>query len=296
MKNIILFILLLPFIATAQPAAVVQLAKQASVKDLQTNLYALASARMEGRFTGSHGDTLASEYIAAWFKKYNLEAPYKNGKSYFQPVILNRAVLTKSEISSSNKTYQQFNDWYIFLNNTYKTALPDSLPVVFAGYGITSGTYSDLAGMDVTGKAVMVMQAQPGDNIPELLAAAERSSISADYLKNLAERGAAAVLVATADFERISGELKRAGASRAYRSASGTANALPRIYISEKMANDLLAQNDITLQALKKNIHDRHHPLSLETKAVLHINLQIDAVRECPYKHLRGSRRNLCGA
>ena len=41
---------------------------------------------MEGRLMASHGDTLASLFIADWFKKNKITAPYENGKGYFQAV------------------------------------------------------------------------------------------------------------------------------------------------------------------------------------------------------------------
>ncbi|MEO5999980.1 MAG: M28 family peptidase [Chitinophagaceae bacterium] len=280
MKALFLFFLLVPFICVSQKAGILQVADEISTTDLQYNLAKLAAPEMEGRLAGSHGDSLASEYIAGWYKKHQLVAPYNKGTSFYQPVPLKKIVIIKGEVNAASENYQQFDDWYIFPGSTHKTVKFDSLPVVFAGFGIESDRYNDLLGIDVEGKAVIIIQAQPSDSIAELLSSATRSTISADYQKNLAVRGAAAVLVVTSDFDRASRALKSAGALRSYRNPATAVNSLPRIYVSEKMVNSILLQNDVSLNSLRINMRRINRPLSFQTKTRIGINLQIDSVKE----------------
>jgi hypothetical protein len=279
MKGFLLF-MLLPFISQSQAPGILNIAKETSTIDLQANVYKLSAPEMEGSFAGSHGDTLASQHIADWFKKNRLLAPYNNGTSYFQSVPLQKISITKSEINAAGKNYQQFNDWYLFPGSTYASIKLNSLPIVFGGYGITSDHYNDLSGEDVEGKVVIIIQVQPADKLSELLATATRSSISSDYLKNLTEKGAAAVLVVTNDFDRSSKALKVSGSLRSYRNPDAVLNPLPRIYVSEKMINELLQQNDVSIQSLMINMRRSHRPLPFLTKASISIDIQIDSVIE----------------
>jgi len=273
-------LLLMPCLCRSQKTDIFQVANEISTNDLQVNVHRLSSPEMEGRLAGTRGDSLAASLITAWFRKYQLMAPYEKGTSYYQRVPLRRIEITKGEITAAGNKYLHFDNWYAFAGSMQKTIRFDSLPVVFGGFGIESDRYNDLLGIDVEGKAVIILQAQPSDSIAELLTSATRSSISADYQKNLAERGAAVILVVTNDFERASRALKTAAAPRAYRNMSTTLNVIPRIYVSEKMVNELLLQNDVSLNSLRINMRRINRPLSFITKNHVGINLQIDSVNE----------------
>jgi hypothetical protein len=273
------FLLLLPLTFQAQTPDILKIANEISISDLHSNVYKLAAPEMEGSFTGTRGDTLAAEHISNWFKKNRLLPPYNNGASFFQSVPLDKILITKAEIRAAGKKYQQFNDWYVFPNSTYKSIKLDSVPVVFGGYGIVSDRYNDLLGENVEGKIVIIVQVQPVDKISEALAKATRSSISSDYLKNLSEKKAAGVLVVTNDFDRSSKALKISGELRSFRNPATVLNPLPRIYVSEKMINELLQPNDVSIQSLLINMRRSHRPLPFLTKAIINIDIQIDSVR-----------------
>jgi|GEM_PF-1018265 len=280
MKGCLLFMLMLPFMLQAQTADILKVANEISLTDLQSNVYKLASPEMEGSFAGSHGDTLAAEYIADWFKKNHLVAPYNNGTGYFQSVPLHKIIITKEDVTVSGKKYRQFDDWYLFPGSTYKSINIHSLPIVFGGYGIVSDRYNDLLGEDVEGKVVIIMQVQAADKVTELLARSTRASINADYLKNLSEKGAAAVLVVTNDFDRSAKALKISGALRAYRNPETVLSPLPRLYVSEKMINELLQRNDVSLQSLMINMRRSRRPLPFLTKATIDIAINIDSIKQ----------------
>ena len=280
MKGIFSIMFLLPFMAGAQPPEILKIANDVSLTDLHSNLYKLASPEMEGSFAGSKGDSLAAQYIANWFKQNKLIAPYDNGTSFFQSVPLDKIIVSKADVFSVGKKFQQFTDWYVFPGSTSRSIKLTSLPVVFGGYGIVSDRYNDLLGEDVTGKVVIIIQGQAVDKFPELLAKSARASISSDYLKNLSDKGAAGVLVVTNDFDKSSGALKISGSLRSYRNPETLLSPLPRIYVSEKMINELLKPNDVSVQSLLINMRRSHRPLPFLTKATIDIDIQIDSIRE----------------
>jgi hypothetical protein len=67
----------------SQSKTIKKIARKVSSDDLKKNIYYLCNESLEGRMTATHGDTLASLYIADWFKKQNLKAPTIMGKITF---------------------------------------------------------------------------------------------------------------------------------------------------------------------------------------------------------------------
>jgi hypothetical protein len=70
----------------AQQKNIENITTSCSTADLKKNLYYLANAKLKGRAMGSHGDTLAANYVAASFKTSGLVAPYNKQRSYFQSI------------------------------------------------------------------------------------------------------------------------------------------------------------------------------------------------------------------
>jgi hypothetical protein len=113
MKKIFFVLLILNKIAVAQPEAIIKIASSISTESLRKNLYYLASDKMEGRLMASHGDTLASMFIADWFKRNKLFAPYQNGKNYFQPIIAYK-VTREGKLIFNNTSFTELEDWIEF--------------------------------------------------------------------------------------------------------------------------------------------------------------------------------------
>lgn len=157
--RILLFILILINAdCFAQPRQIVKIAKNTSLDRLKENLYYLASDKMEGRMFASHGDTLASLYIADWFKKCNLKPTYENGNSYFQTVIVHKRNIEAADMEVNGKTFSKYNGWVTRLG--YKSL--KNIPLVFVGYGVSDSSYNDFENIDVKGKAVVFILARGG--------------------------------------------------------------------------------------------------------------------------------------
>jgi Zn-dependent M28 family amino/carboxypeptidase len=134
--------------------------------NIRGSIQALSSDGFGGRAPASAGEKLATDYIAAQFRRYGL-LPASQG-SFLQPVPLVQitadpdAVLTVSGGTPLALSYG--NDMVVSTPRPQASvALADS-PLVFAGYGIVAPEYkwNDYAGLDVKGKTVVVLVNDPG--------------------------------------------------------------------------------------------------------------------------------------
>lgn len=128
----------------------------------------LASEELEGRGLGSRGNDLAAQYIAGRFQQLGLRTDVCRGGPYqwFEATteVLagpdNRLTLvgpTSAESRAGLRVHAEF------VPLAAGDSVPFDLPLVLVGYGITAGAagYDDYAGVDVRGKAVVVLRHQP---------------------------------------------------------------------------------------------------------------------------------------
>ena len=133
----------------------------------------LASDELKGRANGEEGLERAADYIAEQFKAAGLR-PGGANNSWFQPFDIEAGMTIGDgnaiEIRSQGRTVRlMLGSGYYPLAATPndEPAQPshdyDKLPVVFAGYGISSpsSNYDDYAGLDVKGKAVLIFSHEP---------------------------------------------------------------------------------------------------------------------------------------
>jgi len=151
-----------------------EVASNISPERLQQHVNFLASPALKGRATGTPELNRAAQYIAEQFQKAGLEPAA--GKSYFQkfPVTVgaelgkqNRATIVAPNGSPAiGERKLRLEEDYIPLN--FSDSGEASVPVVFAGYGITAPEYNydDYAHLDVAGKAVIVLRHEPQEDDP----------------------------------------------------------------------------------------------------------------------------------
>ncbi len=133
---------------------------------LRTHLAELASDRYEGRGTGTRGESLAVQYIAAQFRALGL-APGAPDGSYFQPVPLLGA--TPRDVSALTLSAGDARAEYTFVRDftiatdldAERAALDGEL--VFVGYGISNPGYNwdDFKDVDVRGKILLAFVNDP---------------------------------------------------------------------------------------------------------------------------------------
>ena len=132
-----------------------------TVKELEEHVYFLASDSLQGRKPGTPGSKIAAEYIRYNFIKDGLSLMGEDGFQYF-------SVTTSVEPGKENKFLfnggeaifeKDFNLMPFSSNNELEAE------VVFAGYGIEmdhdSVVWNDYNNLDVEGKWVMVLRADP---------------------------------------------------------------------------------------------------------------------------------------
>lgn len=211
-------LLLLATAGAAEKAASSAAAKDTSASQSESRIQAavkyLASDELEGRGVGTHGLDLAADYIARQFAELKLNTHLYNGTPFQNLKVTASVELGKpTEVSliapagkgQAGKTIawklgQDFNPLAIGGGGKF------DLPLAFVGYGITDKDdhYDDYAGIDVQGKAVVIMRHEPQQDNPHSVFDGTKNSPYALYsrkLSNAYEHGAAAVVFCTDEFE-----------------------------------------------------------------------------------------------
>ena len=132
----------------------------------------LASDELQGRGNGSEGLERAAEYIARRFREAGLE-PSGTAGTFFQPFEVVTGVQAlpgqslELNVSGHETEYKLGSDYYPMSFANDGPAIPqETLPLVFAGYGISAPSlnYDDYEGIDVAGKAVLVFSHEPQED------------------------------------------------------------------------------------------------------------------------------------
>ena len=245
-----------------------QSSPQITAAELQKHVKYLASDELEGRRVGSKGANAAADYIAKEMKSYGLK-PIGDKGTYFQNFDFVAGItLLKTnslDLIISGKTVN------LAVDKDYRPlgfSSSDSYSggVVFVGYGIsdTSKKYDDYAGIDVKGKAVMVIRnAPPSDSTKDLgMFAALRYKAS-----KARELGAKALIVVTGPEDSDNDDLMKLS----YDNASGGAGILA-VNITRKTADEILKASGQTIKTLQQGINKTKSPGSI---SLLNVNLQL---------------------
>lgn len=278
MKKYLSFLFLIPAIwscSVAQHATTTQkkYADLITEESSKKHLTILASEEFEGRGTGQPGGRKAAEYVANEFKSYGLTAPV-NG-TYFQPVALVKSLYAAKDFTIAGKAYEFGKDFYAQGDNKLQDYSADE--IVFVGYAIQDDKYNDLQGLDVAGKVVLfINESEPKDQAGNSLV----SGTSADSewarsrfkkMQALVKLNPKMILSTSSQVETM---LQRSGSRlTGGRISLKTANqresgsAAPVITITEKVANDILAKNNTSLEQVKKTISDSKAPHSFVVNA-----------------------------
>ena len=148
----------------------------------------LASPELKGRATGSPELETAAAYIAGQFKSFGLEPV--DGRSYLQafPAELgarlgpaNAFAYSDSGAKQSLKEGRDYEPFTFSTNGKFTGA------VVFAGYGITAKEYNydDYAGVDVTGKMVLILRHEPQEDDPRSVFEGKKLTSHATFLDKM---------------------------------------------------------------------------------------------------------------
>jgi aminopeptidase YwaD len=138
-----------------------QRSQEITSKDLKSDVYYLASDSLQGRKPGTPGGDLASDYIRNQFRACNLKMLADNGFQYFE-IISDVTLGDLNTLAFEGFTGEVKKD---FIPLAYSSSGRLNADVVFTGYGFDidqdSLKWKDFDGVDVRGKWVMILRADP---------------------------------------------------------------------------------------------------------------------------------------
>lgn len=251
--------------------------KKALKSPAQERIYAdisyLASDDLKGRAAETPGLKLAADFIAKRFGQLGLQTDLFDGQpfQYFEITgnpgaspETNKLELTKPDGTKVQLALaDEFQPQAIGSNGQF------SAPLVFAGYGITANEenfkYDDYEGLDVKGKAVLVIRKQPKPAQATGPFAGTQPSQYAFFTSkesNAASHGAAALILindAASEKESPGTLLPVAGAGN-----SPDGDKIPTFFISRSMAEAWLKESGKSLVDIEAAIDEKLQPQSFE--------------------------------
>lgn len=165
----------------------------------------LASGDLEGRGNGSRGLESAAEYIAARFREAGLE-PAGDAGTYFQRFEMTTGMSLEpgnSVTLRSGRTAVAFDvgrDYEIVSTSGAQPSAEETVPVVFAGYGISAPAlrYDDYTSIDASNKAVLIFTHEPQETDPRSVFEGQTNTVHATMMRKVEvarKNGAKAILV-----------------------------------------------------------------------------------------------------
>jgi Peptidase family M28 len=232
----------------------------------------LSSPEFEGRGTAQPGGDRAAQYLADRFKALGLKPAGENG-TYLQPIKFKSSeVLMDSAVTIGDAALKHGTD-YVLLPPYTAPEVDATSDVVFVGYGVVSEDLKrdDLAGLDLKGKVVVLLNGQPTE-VDQ--GAWRRASNPQARGLNLFGRGAAALIVGNAGssgqpFETIANYLSRRRVSLA--SAPEPPFKIPPVMLASDAAMEkIFAGSEMTYaQTLEKAKTGANVSRSLQKQAKL---------------------------
>ncbi len=174
----------------------------------------LASDELEGRGVGTQGLNLAADYIAQQFREIGLKTELFDGQPFQKFTMVTGANLgepnTLALVGPASESAEPRRIELKLGESFTPMAIGGSgkfnLPIVLVGYGITGKQekYDDYEGVDVQGKAVVVLRHEPQQANPHSVFDGTKNSQHAPFrrkVSNAYEHGAAAVIFCNDDFD-----------------------------------------------------------------------------------------------
>lgn len=241
--------------------------------ELKEHLFIYASDEFEGRETGQPGQKKAIAYLKKQYETLNIPAAQANG-DYFQKVPLEIGKVPVGDISINGNTYELGKDVL-----TFTSAEGNPKEIIYVGYGVEEGDYSDYTGLDITGNVLLIKSGEPmNEDGTYLLSGSEEKSAWSNMSEAMGKKtalafskGAEGVLYYDSQnfprFKRYFDYMKTNNSGRMGLAAETSDNFI--VLLNEKAAKDI-----------KSNINDNHTPSSLNVNiemAVKSANDKIDS-------------------
>jgi len=228
--------------------------------ELLNHIKYLASDSLRGRMTGSAGDSLAAEFIKKELTSYGMIPLSGDGLQRFKVTV--RVIPGKSNALSINGiNYTSEKD---FMPLAFSSNAGLESEVIFAGYGFNingdSLKWNDYKGIDVKGKWIMILRADP-----------ETENTKSPFIPFSSDRDKALL----AKDMGASGVLMVSGPEFDAQDAFETLNSgdysvdIPVLRIKKEVADIILSKSKTTIAALEKKLNDTRKPFGFSTKVTV---------------------------
>lgn len=240
-----------------------------TTSELLGHIKYLSSDSLKGRLTGSVGDSLAAEYIKNQLASYGMTPLTGDGLQRFK---VTRRIKAGKEnaiiINGQNYTPEKDFMPMAFSSNSGMVA-----ELVFAGYGFNingdSLKWNDYKGIDVKGKWVMILRADPeseNNKSPFITFSGDR-----DKVLMAKDMGAAGVLMVSGPLFDQQDTIEPLG-------TEGFSVGIPAIRIKRRVADAILLNSKNTIASLEKKLNDSRKPYSFSSKII--VSGKAEIVRE----------------
>lgn len=207
-------------------------AKTITPDDLKKHLSVVASAEMEGRETATPGQKRAAAYIESQFRSLGL-MPGNNGNYQLTYGVYQDSLISAS-IEVNGKTFEMDKDFSVNVAQSNTSTYRFS-EIVFAGDGLVDSTHDDYKGLDVRGKAVLLMAGQQPQGQGRAAFASLFSRLDAAQ-----KNGAVAVLIIGGNFPR---SIKTNPKGNMYLNAFQKVVRPNQFQVSEKIAETIMGED-----------------------------------------------------
>lgn len=278
-------------------------ARTESEKRLRDDIKKLASDDWEGRGLGTQGINQAADFIAAEFKRLGYNTELFDGTPFqkFKVTVSNklgkaeRNTLAFTPTDKESAAGQPLNKLpLVFGKGFTPLSIGGSgkvdLPIVFVGYGISSkdDKYDDYEGVDVKGKAVIMLRHEPQQKNPHSPFEGTSDSMHAPLMRkvsNAYQHGAAAVMFVTDEVEirdKVAAQRKRW--EEALEKAKTDFEALAKVKSDDLEALD---EERVRLLRVIENLKTQGTDLGKEFDPLLPFERGDSDARRLPVVHVR---------
>ncbi len=134
---------------------------------LQKHIEVLCAEKRGGRKFGTQGEKNAACYIREQFMKSGLDNWSNGSEEYYQEYTLSYDTLISFYIQNTNTSLSYLSDFFTWEFCFLPEISKDDL--IYAGFGLDGGNYSDYSNIDVTNKWVVVEFNSPIDSSGNLM-------------------------------------------------------------------------------------------------------------------------------
>jgi aminopeptidase YwaD len=221
--------------------------------ELFSHISFLASDSLKGRKSGTKVEKMAAEYIRQQFQHDRLQLPGDAGFQFFQ-------VVNSIEAGENNKLIGQHVTAIVksdFVPLAFSENATVTAPFAFMGYGFNFTTdsisWNDYDNIDVSGRLVMILRDHPEIEKPNSFF--NQYSELRQKVLIAKDHKAAGVLFVSG----IKVDEKDELLDLSFDKSEGTAG-IPVIHIKRQLADQILAQNKVTIAQLEQQLISQHKP------------------------------------